>query len=133
MIVYRTTDRIPVKMGPVTAWVSPFSYEQKIKLASCTKLQAGVEQIDAHKIALLSVKFAIKEVEGLTDLNGQPYELAFDTDGTLTEECVSDLMQIVGSSSLAAICYKLSLNIENHKLEGAEVVLSESKSVQKKT
>lgn len=132
MIVYRTTDRIPVKMGEVTIWVSPFSYEQKVKLSQATKLVSGEEVMDAGKVALLSLKFSVKEVEGLVDTDGQPYELSFDADGTLTEECVGDLMQLDNSGSLAAICYKLSLQIKDHEAPGVVVKTSETRKSKKK-
>jgi len=120
-------------MGEVTIWVSPLTYEQKISLASSTKVVSGQEVIDNVSVALKSLKYSIKDVTGLTGFDGQPYELSFDADGTLTDECVSDLMQLDNAGSLATVCYKLADRIDNHEVDGVSVNLSGAVKAQKKT
>lgn len=127
MIVYKLTDRIPVKFAGVTVWVSPLSYQQKSHVLAQTKIVKGEEIQDHGQMVFLAVKYAVKEIQGLVDSSGSPYELAFDSDGTLTDACASDLMQMDAHPKLILACSHLMNGIKEYEIEGVEIDLSKVK------
>jgi hypothetical protein len=107
MILYRTTDRIPVTLGDVKIFISPLTHEQKSNLNNTTKIVGGKETIDGMKMAFLALKYAVKAVEGITDADGNDYALDFEANGSLTDECANDLISLDHAEDLAVICVKL--------------------------
>lgn len=125
MIIYRLTDRIPVKVGGLTFWLSPLSYEQKTNLLDCKKMQAGVEVADGGQRARLALKYAVKGVDGLKCSDGSPYAPVMDADGTLSMESVDELTGLDACLPLVRVCVGLINGVSDPGVEGAEVKLSE--------
>jgi hypothetical protein len=131
MIIYRLTDRIPCKIGELTFWLSPLSYEQKMNLLECKKMEGGKEVVDGHKRARLSLKYGIKKVEGLSCADGSPYVPSVGPDGILVDEAVDEIMGLDCLNALVTVCVGLLNGVSDPKLEGVEVdfkgVVSEKK------
>jgi len=132
MIVYRVTDRIPVKVGELKFWLSPLSYEQKVNLAECTKMKGGEEVVDTSRRAFLAIKYAIKGVEGLKCPDGSDYLLSFEPSGVLSDESVSDIVQLDGWVPLAVYCVQMMNGISDGAVPGVEVDLKGVVSAKKK-
>lgn len=123
-IVYRTSDRIKVKVGELVISVSPLNRYQKAKVQDLT-MQG--KDIDAAYEALRS---GIKGVEGLYDINGEPYGLKLDDNKELTDECIDDLMNLEFAPELVTVCVQLLNGIPKDfvnpttgkKLKGVEFV-----------
>lgn len=134
MIVYKTTDRIPLKFGEIKVWISPLSFEQKTNILAATKMKSGVEVSDPSKQTFLSLKYGVKEIEGLKNPDGSDYRLELDENGVLTDECLSDLIDLEYFPKLSEICIKLINGVKAlDKIEGVEVDLTQVKSTKKKT
>lgn len=133
MIVYRLTDRIPVKIGEVTFWISPLSHEQKITLMGFLRVRAGEEIQDSLRAAAYALKVSVKAVDGLTLADGSKYELSHEGNA-LTDDCVAELTQLTGADKLVAACAALANSIREHKIEGVEIDLKGVRTLsQKKT
>ena len=132
MIIYRLTDRIPVDIGEVRFWVSPLSYEQKSQISSCVDMQAGEQEQDRLKMAQLTLKYSVKEVDGLKDSSGDDYTLTLDESGVLTDDCVSELFQMANVSTLITVTANLLNEIKEFDIPGAKICLDQTKSVKKK-
>lgn len=135
MIIYRTSDRIPVKIGDVlTVWLSPLTVEQRARMFStAVKMQAGAEQEDAIKAAAMSIKYSVKGIEGdLKNIDGSDYQLEFDPDGSLTDECAEELLQLDGSDKLVRICGHFLKAISDPGIEGVVVDFKGVKTAKKK-
>lgn len=98
MKVYRVTDRIPVRIGELTFWVSPLTFEQRSQIGSIARIEAGKEVPDPLKTARALVGQSLKQVDGLFQGDDSPFELEFDDMGALTSDCVEDLLQLDGVS-----------------------------------
>jgi hypothetical protein len=137
MMVYRTSDRIPVSVGELKFLLSPLSAEQKNSLMDCKKMQGGQEVVDSIGLAYLAIKYAVKGVEGLESSDGSPFVLDFDPDGTISKECVEVLFELSMESGgkLSNVCSSL-INGVNFaaKVPGVEVdlkgVISSKKKVE---
>jgi len=132
-IVYRTSDRIKIKVGELVVSVSPLNRYQKAKVQELTMVG---KDIDAASTAL---KAGIKNIEGLEDIHNEPYKLVFDDNKELTDECIDDLMNLELAPELVNICVSLLNGIPKEfvnpvtgkKLKGVEFV-KEGEAVEKK-
>ena len=133
MIIYKSTDRIPVKVGEITFWVSPLTYGQKIQIAESTKLKGGVEVQDNYQVAFKTIKFSVKSVEGFKDSCGDDYSPTFDADGCLSDDSTSDIMNLDSAKYIVSACASLMNEIKGYELDGVTVDIKGIKSVKKST
>jgi hypothetical protein len=131
MIIYKTTDRIPVTIGELKVWVSPLSLDQKMRLRNLINQSAG-EENTSFAFALELLRLSVKQVEGVKAGDGSDYELDFGADGYLTDECVKELIQLGQCPQLITACGLLYQEIKEHQLEGVQFDLKGVKSVKKK-
>lgn len=132
MIIYRLTDRIPVKIEGLTFWISPLSQEQKINLLECRKMEGGKEVVDGVKRALLSIKYALKKVDGLKCSDGSAYQVKLDEDGMLSQASIDEIGNLGCAPNLVSACMALLSDFSKLKLKGVEfdlkgVVVAEKK------
>lgn len=136
MIVYRTTDRVPLKIGKLTLWVSPLSALQKAEVLSHTKIISGVEVADNSKMALYALKHCVKKIDGLNGTkyaDGSKLELSFEDDGSLDDDSLTAVMQIIDYSKTTAIAAQLltkgidGIDVKGVKVDAAGVVHSKKK------
>lgn len=98
--IYKTTDKIPVKIGELVFEISPLSRIQK------ADIQALIMEGKLADAAFLSVKYAVKSVKGLKYGQGD-YELEFDDNNNITEDSLDDLSNIEESTNLHIACISL--------------------------
>ena len=131
MIVYKVTDRIPVKIGEITFWVSPLTFSQRNELASYAQMKGGVENIDNMKVVMSVLKFSLKQVDGLTCADGSPYVLELGQDGCATDDAIGEIMGISGADKLITAASMLAGQIKEHDIKGVKIDLTQVRSVKK--
>jgi hypothetical protein len=132
LILYRPTDRIPVRIGPVTFWVSPLSYLEKAELISLVQRKEGEENTPAFRYAIETLRRSLKKVEGLKCADGSDYALEMGDDGYPTFESVEDLANVEGSEKLITIVGNFAMKeIKDYGLEGVVIDFSKVESVKK--
>lgn len=107
--IYRLTDQIPVRVGEVTFWISPLSLEHRGKLNSMSEKVSGSQIEVALDGATLALKYSLKDIEGVTDATGNPYKLEFGPDGALTDDCLSEIIQLAGTPKLTRLALRWAL------------------------
>jgi len=136
MIIYRTTDKVPLKIGKITIWVSPLAALQKAELLTCTKMKGGQEVVDAPKMALLTLKHSIKDITGLNGAkysDGSKISLTFDDDGSLDDDSLTAVMQILDYPKITAVAAQLltsgidSIDVPGVKVDTSGIVHSKKK------
>jgi hypothetical protein len=120
MKIFRATDRIPVKIGEVTIFISPLTAEHKGEVISQTKMVGGDVVADTKRMIILTLKYAVKGVSGVTYYDDVPMELKFDEDGTVSDESIAELMQI-DSDKLVTFASHLIANRLNEEIPGVEI------------
>jgi len=100
-VVYRMNDKREVKVDGIVVSLSPLNY--KVKADMQANVMAG-KPMDA---AVLALKHGVKEIKGLTLLDGSEYSLEFDADGALKDSCIDDLLNIPESSKLNVMAISL--------------------------
>lgn len=125
VVVYKRTDKIPVKIGPVKFLISPMSWAQKTEILSLTKMVSGQEIPDNFKMAYLSLKYSIKNIEGAVFSDGSEYKLSFDESGNLTDDSLGELLELPCKAELLQVVTAFLNGIHDPKIKGVEVKLSE--------
>lgn len=133
MIVYRLTDRIPVIIGDLTFLIAPMSFEQKIAIMESGKMAAGKETKDMARSAVMAMKYSVKSVKGLKNADGSDYELTFDESGNLSDESISELLQVEQYPKLLEVTTQFVNGIKDPKIKGVTVDLQGVTNVKKNT
>lgn len=109
MIIYKPTDRIEVKIGEVRLKISPLTALQKTNLMSITKMKGGEEVADLSQMALMTLKYSVKDISGVnaTFADGSEFKLDYEEDGTLSEDGLTALMQVLDNGTLTNIAARL--------------------------
>lgn len=121
MRIYRATDRIQVKIGDITFHISPLSYRNKIALLNEITRDGGVESQSEAAIAMQTIRYSVKKVDGLTYWDNEPAEITLDENGDVSETSMIELMQLESVNQLASTCVMLMAKLEDPKLKGVEV------------
>jgi hypothetical protein len=121
--IYRTADRIALKIDDLTVKISPLSLHQKTQIQQAMidgKSENSLEK--ATQGIALALKFGLKDIVGLENADGSPYALQFDDSG-LTEECINDLMNIQQRDKLILVCSSMANAIpSSFNIEGVEFI-----------
>lgn len=91
--ILRMTDRIKFSVKDIEFVVAPLSIMQKSEISGANKNFGGESQIDLVKSQFLYIKYGLKEMNGVTDHDGNEYKLQFD-DGCLTDSCVDEIFNM---------------------------------------
>ena len=135
MIVYRPSDRIPVAIGKIKIWISPLTAGQYSNLMSMTKMQGGVEVADAAGMAIRTLKYCIKKVDGLNAqyADGSTVEFDYDSDGCISDESLDVLVSVLELPKLSLLASKIATEgIKDHKIPGVKIDLKGVISAKKK-
>lgn len=134
MIVYRTTDRVPVKVAGLTFWVSPLSFEQKAKIFDLISRDGGVEVVKGLASVQMLLKFSVKEVEGLQNPDGTEFKVDLDSDGNLDDDCVDILLNLPDFGKISQLLQTwLQQEIKDPGIEGVEVDFKGIRNIKKKS
>lgn len=121
MIVYKTSDKIPVKIGDLTFMLSPMKWAHKQEIADLIKKRSGNDVLEPVKEAFLTLKYSVKAVRGAKCADGTDYELPIDENGIATDEGVEDLFQFDSVPSLITVALTWFDKVKEIKLDGVSV------------
>ena len=132
--IYRLSDRIKLKVDDLEVTIGPLSIHQKAAVEGVASSSSLI------KASIEAMKYAIKDIKGLTDKDGKPYSLQRDEAGDLTEDTLNDLFNLENSYKLVAISLNLVNSIPDEfidvntgkPLEGVEFVVDGDKKGKKK-
>ena len=102
-IIYRKTDRVKIEVDDLVISICPLGHHEKNKIQSLL-VGGNVDSLMAG--ATLALKSAIKAVKGLKLQDGEDYQLEFEN-GELTDDALSELMNVECNSKITAICLQL--------------------------
>lgn len=128
--IYKTTDRIGIKLAGVELRLSPLTFDQKAEIQAMAVSGDFKKSLEAAKLA---VKYSVKEVTGLEYTDGSAFEAKFEN-GVLTEESVDELMNIPQNDTLSLACLNLIKGVpdtfvspfDGSKLDGVSFIKESS-------
>lgn len=134
MKIFRMTDRIPVKIGELTVWFGPLTYDQKAEINGLVQMRSGEEKVDGYRLAFLSLKYGVKGVDGVKDSEDKPYQVEFEESGmALTDDCTMDLIGLGDSQKVIMAVTRLVNEIKEYEIQGVKIDLKGVKSTKKKS
>jgi hypothetical protein len=128
MLILRTTDRIPCKVGDVKVWVSPLSWEEKNNAFS-----QGKE--NPSGMAFETLRNAIKRVELPSEAkfsNGSKAEVEYGEDGKLTHESLEFVIQIGAIAPFTLLSAAMLTKGLSEEIDGVEVDFGNIEDTKKK-
>lgn len=138
MRLLRTSDRLELAIGDTKFILSPLTKAQMAKVQENVKIVNGEAVFDTIQTAFASFKYSIKDVIGVTTMDGEPYKVEFADEAKteLTDQCTEDLLNLEcqtqllqGISSMRAGKFG---QVRDHLNQPVEGVSLEYKSGQKK-
>jgi hypothetical protein len=102
--IYKTTDKISVKIDDIVVQVSPLSFEQKCDIQA---LLVSGDPMSVVRAASMAIKYGVKGLEGVENADGSLYVLETDENGSLSDQCVDDLLNIDQDDKLSLVCTSL--------------------------
>jgi hypothetical protein len=134
MRIYKRSDRIPIKIGDIKLTIAPLTVDQKTEIQQAMlngRVKGDIKE--ATRGVVLSIKYAVKGVEGIEGADGSPYALQFDDSKNLTDECVDDLLNVGMNKQLTMVCASLANGVpdqftdeKGERLEGVEILKGET-------
>ena len=122
MLVLRTTDIIPVKIGELEVHVSPLSWDVKTKIFSLGKDKESEMMFETLREAIS----AVKDCEKYVLSNGETFKPGFDEDGRLEKESLEMLIRIGGYAPFSVLGSALIAETLQNELQGVEVQLDKA-------
>lgn len=121
-IIYRITDRIEIKIDDFKIKIRPMTIAERSQVVEAlSEAQKSNSVAKINEASLIPIRICLKGLDGVQDSNGEPYQLQFEDDGLLTEECLSDLLSMGSQGKIAEICMGLLNGIpEKLQIEGVE-------------
>lgn len=110
----KMSDRIKLTVGEIVFTIAPLSYQQKQELADCLRIDGGDEIKAVLASQALYIKYALKDVSGIEDYDGNEYKLRFDGD-VLTDDCVSEIMSLEEKANLTSAGWQIINGIRDLK------------------
>lgn len=98
--IYRITDRIRLQIGDIVCSIAPLTYHQKADVfAMMTEAQRNNDIVKLNQAVYKTIQFSLKDIHGVEDSDGKPYQLQFDGE-LLSDECLDDLLRMESSGKL---------------------------------
>lgn len=123
MKVLRTTDIVTLKHGELEVDFSPLPYDKSLELANQVKLVSGKTLTDSAKQTALMIKYAVKEVRGLTDWHNDPIVVKAGVDG-LSEDDVSTAVSALIRTPFIAPLAKISSSAVPEPFDGVTILIN---------
>lgn len=137
MRLYKTSDKISIKIDDIEIKVSPLNQLQKNELQGHMMKAVNGNMDEAMLSVQKAMKFCIKGISGVEyeDEGGdlKSYELEFE-EGMLSDDCIDDLLNLPVSNKISSVCSALLGGIPNEILdadgkpiEGIKILKKEGK------
>jgi hypothetical protein len=137
--VMRDCDRLAVKISEgdgVCLSLKPLNYWQKSEVMSLAELQEGEVVNKTRTATILAIKYSLRGTKGLVDYDGNRYELTFDEEGNVSDDSVTDILNIEMSPQIILCCYNMIHQIPKiiinpatgEPLDGVEVITQDEYS-----
>lgn len=122
MIIYKPTDRIPIKVGALVLTLAPLTFEQKKVVFSDIKQRAGKQIVDETQAARKALKYSVKDLSGAKDWSGSEFKLKFDNQGNLLDSSIDALMGLGDCGKIMDSVAKIMNNRLADEVEGVEII-----------
>jgi len=93
MVIIPPGQEILVEIDDAKFWITPLTAGQRAEIMHFKKNKAGELEVDTEKLALLSLKYGVKKIEGIKNLDGSNFKFDFTDNGRLSDKHCNILIQ----------------------------------------
>lgn len=105
---YSVKDRVKITVGKVEVLIKPLTVQEKTEIQNTLGAVATVGVGMSYMGAAKAIAYSVKGLKGVVvDEEGTEFELEKDDNGNLTDDCVSDLLNIPIGVQLTNIAMNL--------------------------
>lgn len=136
MIIYKPNEKVTVKIGAVSIVISPLMPDDKIRIASKMPMGSKSSNGEIISAAYETLKLAVKDIDapGYEFSDGKPISLSKKDDGSLTDDALAVLLQVVDSRKLTSMAIQLAGDgVRDWDIEGVELVEQKKPEPEKKS
>jgi hypothetical protein len=123
MKILRTTDIITLKHEELEVDFSPLRHDKAIEISNLVKVNSGKTVVDAHGQMLLTIKYAVKEIRGVTNWNDEPIVIK-SINGELTDNDASDAINALARTPFISPISYISASALPKAYEGVEILVN---------
>ena len=134
MLILRTTDRVPCKIGKLTIWIAPLSHGEKTHLYRKARMVKGVVEVDKGKLLFETLELSVKKVDGFEGhelSDGTKAKLKWDH-GKLTHESLELLIMVMGQAPASYLSSNIIADTITPDITGFEIDFKKIKDTSKK-
>lgn len=128
--ILSTKSTFTLKIDDLKFTLKPLNYMHRLELDECFIQKGGSNLQKLYRSQSILIKYSLKSVKGIKNHDDSDYELEFNDDGSLTDDCVNDIMNIQQRHKLTTA----AMNVLNGVMEmsdditqGIELEFSEGK------
>lgn len=103
MKVFKTTDKVELKIDELTVEISPLTFDQKCDIQAVILAGGSTAIVKASKLA---VKYGVKSIKGLENSDGSEYQVKMDAHG-VSDDTIDDIGNTESFNKFAAVCMSL--------------------------
>ena len=118
MKILKVTDRILIKNEEISILISPLTFLQKSEIANSSKIVAGNHVSDVATQAFLTVKYSIKEINGVKCHDDSDYKIVLENNYLSDDQC-SEIISLLQTTMLVGAIAQVASGILD--IEGVEV------------
>ena len=111
MIILRKNDTLAVEIDGIKFKISPLTFQQKNELQSHMIKAVKGDMEEAMTAVRKSLKFCLKDIAGVfyidEDNEKREYKLQFDDKKEVTDECISEVLNMPFSAKLNTVCSQM--------------------------
>jgi len=97
--------------------VKPLTFGEKAKISSSITNDSGTQTENVLTSMALILKFSVKEVKGISYVDGKPLKLTFNEDKTLADNSVDELMSMEITQDLNTVLFQFMQGIPETLLD----------------
>jgi hypothetical protein len=118
MKILRASDKVSIKWKDIEVIISPLTFLQKSEIANTQKIQGGNHVSDTALQAFLTIKYCVKEVNGVKCHDDTDYKIVLENNALTDDQC-SEVISLLQSTVLVgAIAQVASGSLE---IKGVDV------------
>jgi hypothetical protein len=123
MKILRTSDIVTLKSEGIEVDFSPLSFERSLEISECTKNIAGEQKTDGKRQTYLLIKYAVKEIRGAQDFDGQNIIIKAEA-GAIKDELISDCINILSQTPFIYPLSYISNSAKPKGFEGVDILVN---------
>lgn len=115
--IHRITDRIKIEIDDVIITIAPLSYNNKKKVMKHMMASSKGNMDEATLAVELALKYSLKSISNVFDVNGEPYQLEFENN-ELTNECLNEIQFMEIGQKIQLVCSALIASMPSEFTDG---------------